>query len=90
MESEIYSGYYYNGLVFEGQSAMPFILDKDPRCWPCNIKMEPPCDKPPLFPDQNGGVINYRYEVIGKVYNEYGNLEDFCLAHYIWPFKRIK
>ena len=96
----IYKGYYYKGRIFPGQSALPLMLDAiedygfgpypNERSLPYNIKMEPPFDKEPLFPNKDGGVIEYTENKIGWCWNDRGQKEDFIIASPVFPFGRIK
>jgi len=91
-----YKGYYYQGHIFPGQSALPLNIPEikfpheDERSFPYHLRMEPPFDKEPLFPHSDGGVIEYEEVEIGFCWNSLGNKEYFFLASPVFPFERIK
>jgi len=90
MKDKIYSGYYYKGVVFEGQSALPTLLNEEIRHWPFNWKLEPPWDKKCPIPGKRHGVIQYTLTDIGVSYNEKGERKHFFIVSPHFPFKNIR
>jgi len=93
----IYKGYYYKGRIFPGQSALPSMIPPledyiypNERSLPYNIRMIPPFDKEPLFPDKDEGLIEYEEIEIGWCWNDMGKKEGFFLADPVFSFERIK
>ena len=87
MAGKIYKGYYQDGRVFPGESAMPFDLDPT-SINSYNLLLKSPLNSLPLFPDGKGRLIEFRItEILGWT-ERGGEIQE--VADYIWPFKRIR
>ena len=90
MKGKIYRGYYYKGVVFEGQSALPFMLGNDRSMWPFNWRLEPPWDKTCPIPGKRQGVIEYTLTDIGFAYDENSDKKHFFIVSPHFTFNRIR
>lgn len=99
-DNKIYSGYYYRGYIFPGESALPFNIpsvgemlakdDQDGRL-PYNIKIAPIFKGIRFFDGKKQeGVIHFRQELLGEVWDDENELEGFYLAYPVPPFYRLK
>ncbi len=90
MKDKVYSGYYYKGVVFEGQSARPFILSEDRSIWPFNMKFEAPWDNVCPIPGKKEGVVKFQLKDIGFAYDEDGVRKHFYIAKPYFSFGSIR
>ena len=90
LRDKVYSGYYYRGIVFEGQSALPFILEDDPSLWPFNWRFEPPWDKQCPIPGKKEGVVKFQVKDLGFAYDENGERKHFYIAKPYFEFRSIR